>query len=94
MTEHTGYISTANAPVAERLRQIADIKLAATEVLKSLTSVPVPLSVIMLPNSEELVSAIDKVVDRSFDIAVTFVESQYALGVAALNQLSSAAASS
>jgi hypothetical protein len=40
------------------------------------------------------VPAIDTVVDRTFDIVVKLVESQYEFGVAGLDQLSSAAASS
>jgi phage-related minor tail protein len=94
MTDYTEYTRTANDAVAEGLRQITDIKLATTEVLHSLTSVLVPLSVAMLPKSEELVPAIDTVVDRSFDVIVKLVESQYEFGVAGLDQLSSAAASS
>jgi hypothetical protein len=93
-TDHTKYTRTANAAVAEGLRQVTDIKLATIEVLKSLTSVLVPLSISMLPKSEELVPAIDTVVDRSFDTVVKVVELQYEFGVAALDQLSSAAASS
>jgi hypothetical protein len=34
-------------------------KLAATEVVNSITSVLAPLSVFMLPNSEKLIPAID-----------------------------------
>jgi hypothetical protein len=94
MTDYTEYTRTANAAVAEGLRQITDIKLATTEVLHSLTSVLVPLSVALLPESEELVPAIDTVVDRTFDIVIKLVESQYEFGVAGLDQLSSAAASS
>ena len=66
-------------------------KLAATEVVKSITSVLVPLSVFMLPNSEKLIPAIDTVVDRNFDIVTKFVEWQYEFGVSALNQLASVA---
>ena len=94
MTDYTEYTRTANAAVVEGLRQITDIKLATTEVLQSLTSVLVPLSVALLPRSEELVPAIDTVVDRAFDIVVKLVESQYEFGVAGLEQLSSAVASS
>ena len=94
MTDYTEYTRTANDAVAEGLRQITDIKLATTEVLHSLTSVLVPLSVSMLPKSEELAPAIDTVVDRSFDVIVKLVESQYEFGVAGLEQLSSAVASS
>jgi phage-related minor tail protein len=93
MTGYTEYTRTANAAAAEALRQTTDIKLATTEVLKSLTSLLVPLSVSMLPKSEEFVPAIDTVVDRSFDVIVKLVEWQYELGAAAVNQLSSAAAS-
>ena len=93
MTDYTEYTRTANDAVGEGLRQITDIKLATTGVLHSLTSLLVPLSVSMLPKSEELVPAIDTVVDRSFDIIVKMVEWQYELGAAAVNQLSSAAAS-
>ncbi len=94
MTDYTEYTHTANAAIAEGLRQTTDIKLAATEVLKSLTSVLVPMSVSILPKSEELLPAIDTVVDRSFDILTKLVEWQYDFGVAALDQLGSAAVSS
>ena len=94
MTDYTTYPRNATAEIAEGLRQTTEIKLATTEVLHSLTSVLVPLSVSMLPKSEELAPAIDTVVDRSFDVIVKLVESQYEFGVAGLDQLSSAAASS
>jgi hypothetical protein len=94
MSDTTEYTRTATAAMTDGLRQTTDIKLAATEVLKNLTSVMVPLSVSMLPKSEELVPAIDTAVDRSFDIAAKLVEWQYEVGVAALDQLSSAAVSS
>jgi len=74
MTDYTEYTRTANAAVAEGLRQITDVKLATTEVLHSLTSVLVPLSVALLPESEELVPAIDTVVDRTFDIVIKLVQ--------------------
>jgi hypothetical protein len=92
--DYTEYTRTAHAAMAEGLRQATDIKLATIEVLKSLTSVLVPLSVSVLPKSEHLVPAIDTVVDRGFDTMVKLVESQYEFGVATLDQLSSAAASS
>jgi len=63
--------------------------LSTSLLLKSITSVPVPLSVFMLPNSEKLIPAIDALVDRNFDIATKFVEWQYEFGIAALNQLGS-----
>jgi hypothetical protein len=66
-----------------------DCNGATTEVLKSITSVLVPLSVFMLPNSEKLVPAIDAVVDRNFDIVTKFVEWQYEFGITALNLLGS-----
>jgi hypothetical protein len=94
MTDYADYTRTANATVAEGLRQTTDIKLAATEVLKNLTSVLVPLTVSALPKSEKLVTAIDTVVDHSFDIVAKLVESQYEFGIAALNQVSSATSSS
>ena len=92
-TDFTEYTRTANAAVAEGLRQTTDIKLAATEVLKNLTSVLVPLTVSTLPGSEKIVPAIDTVVDRSFDIVAKLVEAQYEFGIAVLNQAKSAAAS-
>jgi hypothetical protein len=94
MTDYADYTRTANAAVAEGLRQTTDIKLAATEVLKNLTSVLVPLTISTLPGSEKLVPAIDTVVDRSFDIIAKVVESQYEFGIAALDHVSSAASSS
>ena len=94
MTDYTEYTRTANAAVAEGLRQITDVKLATTEVLHSLTSVLVPLNVALLPESEEFVPAIDTVVDRTFDIVIKLVESQYEFGIAALDHVSSAASSS
>ena len=88
---HRRTTRTVNAAIAEGLEQTTGIKLAATEVLKSITSVLVPLSVFMLPNSEKLIPAIDTVVDRNFDIVTKFVESQYEFGIAALNLVGSAA---
>jgi hypothetical protein len=87
MSDYADYTRTATAEIAENLRQTTEIKLAATEVVKSITSVLVPLSVFMLPNSEKLIPAIDTVVDRNFDIVTKLVEWQYEFGVAALNQL-------
>ena len=94
MIDYADNTRTANAAIAEGLQQTTEIKLAATEVLKGITSVLVPLTVFMLPNSEKLIPAIDTVVDRSFDVIVKLVESQYEFGVAGLDQLSSAAAAS
>ena len=91
MTGYADYTRTANAAVAEGLRQTTDIKLAATEVFKSINSVLVPLSVFVLPNSEKLIPAIDTVVDRNFDMVTKLVEWQYEFGIAALNQLGSVA---
>jgi hypothetical protein len=91
MTDYADYTRTATAEIAESLRETTEIKLAANEVLKSVTSVLVPLSVFMLPNSEKLIPAIDAVVDRNFDAVTKFVEWQYEFGVAALNQLASVA---
>jgi hypothetical protein len=51
----------------------------------------VPLSVFMLPNSEALIPAIDKVVDRNFGIVLKVVEWQHGLGTAALDRLESLA---
>jgi hypothetical protein len=45
----------------------------------------VPLSVFMLPNSETLIPAIDKVVDRNFGMLLKVVEWQREIGAAALN---------
>jgi hypothetical protein len=93
MTEYTEYTRTASAAVAEGLQQAKDIKLATIEVLKSLTSVLVPMSVALLPDSEKLVSTIDTAVERSFDTALKVVESQHQLGVTALDQWSTTVAS-
>lgn len=93
MTDFTEQARTANTAVADGLRQAKDINVATIKVLQGLTSVLVPLSVSMLPNSEKLVPAIDTVVGRSFETVLTVVASQYDFGVAALDQLGSAAAS-
>lgn len=89
MTDTTDYTRNATAAIKEGLEQTTEIKLAATDVLKSITSVLVPLSVFMLPNSEKLIPAIDTVVDRNFDMLSKFVEWQLDFGVAAVNQLGS-----
>lgn len=94
MTDFTDHTRTANAAVAEGLRQAKDINLAAIGVLESLTSVLVPLSVSILPGSEELVPTIDTVVHRGFDTLVKVVASQYDFGLSALDQLGTVAASS
>ena len=91
MTDYADYTRTANAAVAEGLQRTTEIKLAATEVLKSITSVLVPLSVFALPNAEELIPAIDTVVDRNFAVVTKFVEWQYEFGIATLKQLGSVA---
>ena len=91
MTEHIDY-RTTTAAIAEGLDRSTEIALAATEVVKSITSVLVPLSVFMLPNSETLIPAIDKVVDRNFGIVLKVVEWQHDLATAALGHLGSAAA--
>jgi hypothetical protein len=91
MTDYADNARRTTAEIAEGLRQTTEIKLAATEVLKSLTSVMVPLSVFALPNSEQLIPAIDAVVDRNFDMVTKLVEWQYEFGIAALNQLGSVA---
>ena len=88
------YTRTANATLAEGLQQAQDIRLATIEVLKSFTSVLVPLTVSMIPQSEKLLPAIDSVVDQGFDAVVKLAEAQYQFGVSALDQLSSATASS
>ena len=53
------------------------------------TSVLVPLSVFMLPNSETLIPAIDKVADRNFGIVLKVVDWQHEIGAPALNHLGS-----
>ncbi|MDQ2959629.1 MAG: hypothetical protein M3R48_01050 [Candidatus Dormibacteraeota bacterium] len=93
MTDYTEYTRTASDTAIENLQQAKDISLASIEVLKSLTSVLVPLSVSMLPKSQELVPTIDTVVNRSFDTIVKVVESQYKVGTDALHQLGSAVSS-
>ena len=91
MTDTTDYTRNATAAIKEGIEQTTEIKLAATEVLKSITSVLVPLSVFMLPNAEKLIPAIDTVVDRNFDMMTKFVEWQQDFGLAAVKQLGSIA---
>jgi hypothetical protein len=67
--------------------RLAKESFVTNDVVNSITSVLVPLSVFVLPNSEKLIPAIDTVVDRNFDIVTKLVEWQYEFGVAALNQL-------
>lgn len=94
MTDYTEYTHKANAAVADGLRQAKGINLASIEVLQGLTSVLVPLSISMLPRSEEMVPTIDTVVNRTFETVAKVVEAQYGFGFAALDQLGSATASS
>ena len=93
MTDSTGPSRNVNAAIIEGLEQTEEITLAATDVLKSVTSILVPLSVYMLPNSEKIVSTIDTVVDRNFGMVTTLIERQYEMGFAALKQLGSVASS-
>jgi hypothetical protein len=90
MTDHVDYRNTTTA-IAEGLDRSTEIAIAATEVVKSITSVLVPLSVFMLPNSETLIPAIDKVVDRNFAIVLKVVEWQHQLGATVLGRLDSIA---
>jgi hypothetical protein len=90
MTEHVDY-RTTTAAIAEGIDRSTEIALATTEVVKSITSVLVPLSVFMLPNAEALIPAIDKVVDRNFGIVLKVVEWQHELATAALGRLGSLA---
>ncbi len=88
MTEYVDF-RTTTAAIAEGLDRSTEIALAATQVVKSITSVLVPLSVFMLPNSETLIPAIDKVVDRNFGIVLKVLEWQHEFGAAALGRLGS-----
>ena len=90
MTEHVDY-RTTTAAIAEGIDRSTEIALATTEVVKSITSVLVPLSVFMLPNAEALIPAIDKVVDRNFGVVLKVVEWQHELATAALGRLGSLA---
>jgi hypothetical protein len=90
MTEHVEH-RTTTAAIAEGLDRSTEIALAATEVVKSITSVLVPLSVFMLPNAETLIPAIDKVVDRNYGIVLKVVEWQHQLAAAAIGRLGSLA---
>jgi len=92
MTEHVDY-RTTTAAIVEGLDRSTEIAIAATEVVKSITSVLVPLSVFMLPNSETLIPAIDKVVDRNFGVVLKVVEWQHQFGAAAIGRLGSLASS-
>jgi len=78
----TDYADNTRTPMLQSQKAPADNgdQAAATEVLKSITSVLVPLTVFMLPNSEKLIPAIDTVVDRNFDIVTKFVECSTSLG--------------
>lgn len=87
----TDYTRSTNAAVADTLQQAKEINLAAIAVLKSLTSVMVPLGVSALPQSGKIIPTIDGFVDRGFDTIVKVVESQYHFGAAALEQLGAAA---
>jgi hypothetical protein len=51
MSGHSDYRTTTTAAIAEGLERSAAIALATTEVLKSITTVRVPLSVFLLPSS-------------------------------------------
>jgi len=93
MTDTTGSTRSVNAAIVEGLEQTEEITLAATDVLKSITSILVPLSVYMLPNSEKLTADIDTVVDRNFGMVTKLIERQYEMGFAALKQLGSVASS-
>lgn len=90
MTEHVDY-RTTTAAIAEGIDRSTEIALATTEVVKSITSVLVPLSVFMLPNAEALIPAIDKVVDRNFGVVLKVVEWQHDLATTALGRLGSLA---
>jgi hypothetical protein len=94
MTDNTtGTSRKVNAAIVEGLEQTEEITLAATDVLKSITSIMVPLSVYMLPNSEKLTSELDTVIERNFDMVTTMIKRQYEIGFSALNQLGSVASS-
>ncbi|HUZ69865.1 MAG TPA: hypothetical protein VMU65_09155 [Candidatus Saccharimonadales bacterium] len=93
MTDTTGSTRSVNAAIVEGLEQTEEITLAATDVLKSITSILVPLSVYMLPNSEKLTADIDTAVDRNFGMVTKLIERQYEMGFAALKQLGSVASS-
>jgi hypothetical protein len=90
MTQQADFRTTTTA-IAAGLERSTEIALATTEVVKSITSVLVPLSVFMLPNAETLIPAIDKVVDRNFGILLKVVEWQHEIATAALGHLGSAA---
>ena len=90
MTQHSEFRTTTGA-IAEGLERSTEIALATTEVVKSITSVLVPLSVFMLPNAETLIPAIDKVVDRNFGIVLKVIEWEHDIATAALGHLGSAA---
>ena len=91
MTDTTAPRRNVKAAIVEGLEQTEEITLAATDVVKSITSILVPLSVYMLPNSEKVMSTIDTVVDRNFGMVTAMIERQYEIGFAALNQLGSVA---
>jgi hypothetical protein len=93
MTDTTASTRNVNAAIVEGLEQTEEITLAATDVLKSVTSILVPLSVYMLPNSEKLTADIDTVVDRNFGMVTKLIERQYEMGFAALKQLGSVVSS-
>jgi hypothetical protein len=83
MTEY-GESRTTTTAISDALDQSREIALAATDVLKSITSVMVPLSVFLLPNADALIPKIDQVVDRNFGVVVKVVEWQHDLGAKAL----------
>lgn len=93
MIDKTESSRSVNTAIVEALEQTEEITLAATDVFKSITSIMVPLSVYMLPNSEKLTTELDAVIERNFDMVTTMIKRQYEIGFAGLKQLGSAVSS-
>jgi hypothetical protein len=88
MARNNEYLRRTNAVLADGLTTGKRISVDAIDVMHSLASLLVPVSVAAFPNREQLVPSIDSAVDRGYDVLTRAVEVPYDRAVAALDRLS------
>jgi hypothetical protein len=89
MPSHTEFATKSREDLTVNLRQAKEIHVAAIGVLRTLTTLAVPVSVAALPASDRWLPAVDQAITHGFDFCNQLVERQYDYIVNAVDRAAS-----
>ncbi|MGA8015445.1 MAG: hypothetical protein WCB85_05960 [Candidatus Dormiibacterota bacterium] len=90
MAEYQEFVEQSKAALVDGVKQAEEITLSSIDVLRAVTALFVPLSVVALPNGDRLVPTLDTVVTRGYEAVSKVVEAEYGFAVAALERVGAA----